>query len=239
MNVNAAFEWKCQPRAEKLLLDFLEECISKNPAIGELQSDLLKTTSTRLFDWIDHFVVGNYPELEQELVEIGFVAQHATPAYRVFHHPGAQFPRLVVKDHPHPLEGVAISVESIDDFLMVRGRMGHIEGSALSGYRRCRISTENEITLWVVERRGDDTMEPTDTDSQLVELYIEAREQWLTRPRSGEDDDEAIILTLQLAEDLVLAMGQNRAAWVVLECERRYWQARNRAVRFKKTGKIV
>lgn len=234
MNINAAFEWKCEPQAEKLLLDVLGQCKAKNPDILKLEEDLLKYTSTRLFDWIDHMSTGNSPKLEKALTEAGFVAQQATPTYRVFHHPRAQLPRLLVRDEEHGVEGVAVSVENIIDYLMVRGLSKHIEGSPFSGYRRCKISTEDDVSLWVVERRGEDTMEPTHSNAQTIELYLEAMEQWLTRPRDRDDDDEGMALTLLLAEDLVLALGQNRAAWLVLECERKYWQARNRAGQIQK-----
>jgi hypothetical protein len=37
-----------------------------------------------------------------------------------------------------------------------------------------------------------------------------------------------------LAEELVLELGENLAAWIVLECEREYWQARNTAGQIQK-----
>lgn len=228
------YNWKCEPEAENLLIELLEQSKGKNPDIGILEHDLLKITSTRLFDWIDHLVTGYSPELENRLNETGFVAQHATPTYRVFHHPRAQLPRLIVKDQPGNVEGVAVSVESIVDYLMVRGLSKYIEGSPYSGYRRCKISTEDDVSLWVIERRGDESMEPVNSNSQTIELYLEATEQWMTRPRDRDDDDEGMALTLQLAEDLVLALGENKAAWIVLECERKYWQSRNRAGQIQK-----
>src|SRR5262245_43187059 len=92
------FQWVCHPKAETLILNYLEECIKENSAIAELQKSLFKHTSTRLFDWVDHVVVNSSPQSEFDLEEAGFVQESATPSTRVFHHPGAKLPRVVVKD---------------------------------------------------------------------------------------------------------------------------------------------
>src|SRR5262245_22368858 len=113
MGQNNPFQWECQPKAEDFILKILDECCRKNPFIAELQENLLKHTSTRLFDWLDHVVVGYSPSLDSTLDEAGFVSDHAAPYYRIFHHPGAQLPRVVVKDHDNPVVGVAIKVDSI------------------------------------------------------------------------------------------------------------------------------
>lgn len=234
MDINAAFQWKCQPQAEALILNALDEACRENAFIAALSQDLLKHTSTRLFDWLDHIVVGNSPSIERELEESGFVSDQATPSYRVFHHPGAQLPRVVVRDHDQPVVGVAMSVESIADFLGVRGLSGWIEGDPFSGYRRCCVSTDNNVSLWVVERRGAQTMEPTFTEDDYLDKYFEAKEKWQTRPRSLEDESEALSRALQVAEEMVMLVGQEMAAWIVLECERHYWQARNMAGQVQK-----
>lgn len=228
------FQWQCQPKAEQVIFRILEESIQANSAIAELQHDLLKHTSTRLFDWLDHVIIGYDPLAEFELEEAGYVAETAGSAYRVFHHPGAQLPRIVVRDNDHPIVGIAVAVESIAAFLMVRGMTGWIEGSPLGGYRRCCVSTDNGISLWVVERRGTLVMEPTYHEEGYVERYHEAVEKWQTRPRHLEDEEESIARTLLLVQDLVSQMGEDLAAWIVLECERAYWQARNTAGQLQK-----
>lgn len=229
MDINAAFQWKCQPQAEALIANALDEACRGNAFIAALSQDLYKHTSTRLFDWLDHIVVGHSPSIENELESSGFISDQATPSYRVFHHPGAQLPRVVVRDHDQPVVGIAVSVESIADFLMVRGLSGWIEGGALSGYRRCCVSTDNNISLWVVERRGAQTMEPIYPDEGYLEKYFEAKEKWQSRPRDLQDEIEALSRSLKIAEEMVLLVGQELAAWIVLECERQYWQARNLA----------
>lgn len=234
VDVNAAFQWKCQPKAEALILNALETACSENTFIASLSHDLLKHTSTRLFDWLDHIVMSHSDALEKELESSGFISDQATPTYRVYHHPGAQLPRVVVCDDCESTLDIAISVESIADFLMVRGLSGIIEGSPFSGYRRCYVSTDNNTSLLVVERRGAETMEPIDADADYLNRYLAAKEKWQTRPRDLVEEDEIFVRTLVLAEEMVQMIGQETAAWVVLECERQYWQSRNTAGQIQK-----
>jgi len=234
METNAAFQWKCQPQAEFLIENFLNEACRQNRFVDTLSQDLKKHTSTRLFDWLDHIVLGYTPSLEKNLVDSGFVSDMTTSTYRVFHHPGAQLPRIVVLDKSLPLVGIAVSVDSIADFLMVRGIAGVIEGSSLSAYRRCCVSSENEISLWVVERRGALTMEPISNNDGYLAKYFKAKEKWQTRPRDFIDEEEGMNQTLKLAEEIVLLFGKDFAASLILQCEREYWQARNMAGQMQK-----
>jgi hypothetical protein len=234
MTVSTQFKWVCQPKAEALLTHILEECCNANPFIAALSQDLLTQTSTRLFDWLDHVVVGYSPELESLLSSTGFVSNSTTATYHVFHHPGAQLPRIIMRDDAQPIVGIAVAVDSIANFLMVRGMGGAVEGTFLSNYRRCCVSSEQGVSLWVVERRGSQTMEPVYTDENVVKHYLEASEKWRTRPRNLDDEEEAMSHTLALAEQLITLVGKNLAAWIILEVERDYWQSRNTAGQLQK-----
>jgi len=85
-----------------------------------------------------------------------------------------------------------------------------------------------------VERRATHTMEPTYREEGFVDKYLEAVEKWQCRSRHPEDEEEALQQTLLLAEELVEALGKDLAAWIVLEVERKYWQARNTAGQIQK-----
>lgn len=233
-NINAQFQWECHPKSETILLRLLDECCQANPFIAKLRDELLTETSTRLFDWVDHLVIGHRPDLEKELEEDGYVSEAATASYRILHHPRAQLPRVVMMDRMPSPRGVAVTVDRIADFLMVRGMAGKIEGTPFSMYRRCNVSTDNGVSLWVVERRGTHTMEPTHTSSEDIEKYFFAAELWKTRPRAMEDGDEAMSYTLNVAGQLIELVGETMAAWIVLECEREYWQTHNTAGQVQK-----
>lgn len=232
--VNAAFQWKCQPEAEHLLIDILEQAKQLNPFIDHFEKELHAHTSTRLFDWIDHMAVGYSEEMENKLVETGFIAEQATPKYRVFHHPGAQLPRLILKDQTFNAIDIAVSVDSISDFLMTQRIVAEIEGAPFSSYRRSQVSVENEASLWVIERRGSLTMEPTYPMGNYLETYFYAKEKWKTRARALKDEDQAMENALAIAQEIILRLGEDRAAALILECEREYWQSRNLAGQLQK-----
>jgi len=235
MEYNSAFQWKCHPKAEDIVYRILAEANQRSPFIATLAHDLEKRTSTRLFDWLDHVAVNHTPEIEKKLHESGYIYDIATATYRVFRHPGAQLPAIVLNDvHVESAIDIAITVDSIADFLMVKNTTAHIEGSPLSGYRRCCASVENDVSLWVIERRGVLVMEPTYEDEGYTEKYIEAQESWKSRPRNLEEDDEAILEAIFIAQGIVSMVGQNLAACIVLGCEREYWQTKNLAGQIQK-----
>lgn len=232
--LNTDFQWTCQPDAEKVLLDFVDRAKNSNLLITNLEEELQKHTSTRLFDWIDHVTVGYKEELENVLVNTGFIAEQATATCRVFYHPRAQLPRIVLKDREFTGVDIAISVDSISDFLMVRALSLPIEGTPFSPYRRCCVSIENESSLWVIERRGSLTMEPTDVPSDYLKNYFYAKERWETRPRDLEDEGQSMEITLTIAQEVINLLGEDLAASLILACEREYWEARNTAGQIQK-----
>jgi hypothetical protein len=234
MAVEQNFTWQCQPKAEALILKLLEFCSQANSTINALQNDLLKHTSTRLFDWLDHVSTSYSTTMEQQLFECGFTAQHAAPSYRVFHHLQAQLPRVVLHDNVHSSTGIAVNVDSIADFLMARGMAGWIEGGILSPFRRCCICTDNEASLWVIERRGTESVEPAYPDERYLERIHEAREKWQSRPRVLEDEGDALKHTLTLAGEIVGLLGEDLAASIILDVERCYWQVHNTAGQLQK-----
>ncbi len=227
--------WECQPKAENLVLSVLNEGMRLNPFIKDLSTDLEKHTSTRLFDWLDHVSVTHSDTFEKDLEESGFVLEETYSTSRVYHHPGAKLPRIVVKDASSlPIIDIAVSVESIADFLNVRGIYALIEGTLLSGYRKATVITENEVSLIVVERRGTLTMQPVILDAAAEEKYRLAEEKWMTRPRAMQDEAESMHHTLKIAEEIIHMVGADLAAWIVLTVERKYWQAKNMAGQLQK-----
>jgi hypothetical protein len=219
--------WQCHPDAERLIEQILDKCCSDNEDLAHLKGELHRYTSTRLFDWIDHVYIGSSPEMDHELRKCGFEQEQTRASYRVFFHPGAQLPRIVVFNEMQARHDVAVLVESIADFLCVRGLSKPIEGAPLSAFRSCMISSRNRTTFWVVERRGTLSIEPAYPPKEDLDHVVKAMELWQTRPRNMEDEDQCMNLTIELAQNLVSLVGQDMAASIVLECERKYWQSRN------------
>ena len=234
MTTHTKYQWECQPKAEAFVLDILKKTTEKNPTISRLETDLFQKTSTRLFDWLDHVIIGPSLGAEQQLEDCGFVVQTVTLDYRVYHHPGAQLPKVVVKEQGEEIQGIGVSVDSIADFLMCRGVEAKIEGSLYSPYRRCCFNPQEDTKLWIIERRGTLSLEPIVESQEALEKYLIAQELWEKRPRSLEDEEMAMHLTLLLAQELVELVGRDKAAWIVLEIERKYWQTRNAAGQIQK-----
>jgi hypothetical protein len=234
MNLNAAFQWECQPQAENLVLSLVKQACQSSPTLSQLEQDLLRQTSTRLFDWVDHVAVPHSDAFLQQLQAVGFVKQgEGVPS--VFAHPGAQLPRVVLEPSSAIEVGLAVTVDSIADFLMVHGGSQQpIEGALFGDFRRCQISVEKQMALWVIERRGTLSLQPTRETPQQLHVYRQALEKWMTRPRAEDNEDQAMQQTIELTRELIQLVGQQRAAWTVLEGERRYWQARNRAGQIQK-----
>ena len=228
MTIHAPFQWERQPLAEKVILTLLERACASSASIANLSEALLKQTNTRLFDWLDHVTILESAEMHAKLQEVGFTRQESGK-HPVYYHPGAQLPRLVLHTSKESALGLAVSVDSIDDFLMVRGEHRSIEGSRFGNFRRCLFSLEKGIALWIVERRGAWTIQPLQEKAGVLETYGDALEKWMTRPRPLNHEDQAMEETLRLTKALIQEVGQDRAAWTVLEGERRYWQARNTA----------
>lgn len=226
--MKSPFLWECQPKAEALILKILDRVCKENTFTNDLQKELLIHTNTRLFDWLDYVVTNSYEGLE----ESGFEILKVAADYRVYYHPGAQLPKVVVQEHGGL--GLAMKVDSIGDFLLVRGISGEIEGAPLSGFLRCLISNEHNTSLWVVERRGTQTLEPTYPSGNDLEQYFFAKEKWESRPRALNNEEAAMAQTIAIGEEIVALVGENMAAWIILECERRYWQSRNRAGQLQK-----
>lgn len=215
-SLNSQFQWECQPKAERFLLTLLDQALAANSALAHLKEELLRETSTNLFDWIDH--IATHVSLDH-LSALGFQEESGS-----YFHLGAQLPFLV-----GGFPEIAVTVESIADFLMVRGLSREIEGDPLSSFRRALISEEGGWRFSVVERRAGRSIAPSTPKESYQNEYLRALEAWKSRPREGTDEEKEIAFAMRLAKELVSELGEPLAATVVLEAERAFWQAKNRA----------
>lgn len=213
--INAEFHWKTEPEAEKLVLDAIEKALA-NPFLKKLQEDL-KIAGTSLLDWTDHVIVKDADPLKTGYTKL---------TQNVYRHPRAKLPDVVLGKRT----GIALSVDSIADFLMVHSLSLPIQGAILSPYRSCLVSQENNIDVFVIERRGAIGIEPSQEKKEVLEL----KEKWKTRPRSY-DSEKDLDVAIKLAEELVKKLSRDYAACLVLECEREYWQIKNTAAAVQKS----
>ncbi len=227
MSEEHPFHWEREEEAEALLLNLVESACAKNSFIQQLSKDLEEKTSTRLFDWLDHISLPKNHPLEEKSRKKGFVPFSSGEGWEALHHPGAQLPKIVFQDKKEI--DLAVNVESIALFLLVRGLDREIEGSVFTPFRRSCICQESNVSLSVVERRGTRSMEPLPWKERDLYHYWKAKELWWTRPRYSEDTVSLMKQTQTIADHLVALVGHDSAAHLILEGEREYWQQRNRA----------
>ncbi len=234
MEQKEGFYWEQHAEAEKACLDLLAECKGKNITLARFEERLIRQTSSRLLDWVDHFHLHDSKRVREKLVGLGFIKQPDI-RHEALYHPGANLPRIVLDENSGPESGVALRVESIADFLQVNGFQAEIEGEPFNPYRRALVGEENKVAFWAVERRGSGGYEPVCLQNAYLRTYLECLEEWKNRPRSGEDEDRIFEDTFQIADRLVTKLGQHLAAHVVCEAERTYWLSRNFAGRVQLT----
>jgi hypothetical protein len=90
------------------------------------------------------------------------------------------------------------------------------------------------MSLWTIERKGTEKVDPTYTEDNFLEKYIVCKEKWKTRPRCIDDEDEAMQRTILVAQEIIELIGVNEAAALILDVERAYWQSKNSAGQIQK-----
>ncbi len=212
--------------AKQLILRHLEAYTEANGALAKLERRLKEETDTALIDWVDHLCLADHGRLSPELEAAGFKKGESDPHFDHFMCEG--FPHVLVYDADHfHLRGVAIRVDGISDYLMVRGISSAIEGAPLGDYRKVAVASEGGVALWVVERRGRFTLEPSARKAGGPERVMRARELCRSRPRVWEDRAAALKQARNRAEQMVELVGKPVAASLFLEAERDYWQSRS------------
>jgi hypothetical protein len=228
-------DWLRHPEAETYVNERLATFEAAMPAAQALAAALMARTGSRLVDWVDHLVLGDGDAPRGQLADLGFEPEGvpAEPGDRVYYHPGAILPRIVLRTgegaEPGSPVAVAIQVEDISHFLMAHQVTAPIEGTLVSPYRRAKVWQADGRGLLVVERRGHAGFIPVETPSDYAQRYLHAFERWATRPRLFADTQPGMEETLRLARWLVSEMGTDAGAWIAFAAERARWQGRNRA----------
>jgi hypothetical protein len=232
--------WLRYPKADAYVSGLLENYLSDMPPARLLAADVLARTGSRLADWLDHVVLVDGDQPRGELSDLGFKLRDvpSDPGDAVYHHPGALFPRILLRAGtgaaPGHVVAAAIQVEDVSRFLMTHRIAVAIEGTSLSPYRRARVWHSDGRQLLAVERRGDEGFVPQEMPPDYPRRYLDASERWATRPREFDDERSGMEHTLDLARSLVGEMGRDKAAWIAFAVERAFWQHRNRAGQVQK-----
>jgi len=242
MTEQSTASWIRYPEAEGYVAMLVDHSIDVMPQVRALATNLLESTGNQLIDWLDHLILAGGDRPLGQLGDLGFEPEGvpADPGDTVYYHPGAIFPRIVLRSEsgtePGTVLAAAVQVEDILSFQMTHHLSAPIEGSPLSPYRRARIWQDGGRELLIVERRGHSGFVPTEMPSDYPLRYLRAFEQWATRPRTLEDERQGMDKTLGLARSLASEIGTDTAAWIAFAAEREHWQRRNRAGQIQKAA---
>jgi hypothetical protein len=245
----AQFAWKRWPATESFLASRYAELIQENAWAKEFTDKLKDVTGTLLEDWVDHVRINGKRVPHDVLRELGYKprrGEDVAPPQRVYVHPGADLPKLLVDPNASPdapiCLGVAIRAESLPAFLAANRIQAPIHGHALGPYRECLVAPAT-IPLLVIERRGYDGFETFPSSlgragamtPQRARNVLEAKEIWQTRRRFWDGDEAAgFDHADDAARRMIELVGRDLACELAFEVERDYWQARNQAARAQK-----
>lgn len=246
---DSPFAWKRWPQTERFLADRYAELVQENAWAKDFTQRLKDHTGTRLEDWVDHVRLNGARVPHDLLRELGYKprrGEDAAPPRRVYTHPGADLPKLLVDptasaEAPACL-GVAIRVDHLAAFLTANRLDAPIHGHPLGPYREC-IAAQAAVPFLVIERRGYDGFEAFPSSlgraglltPQRARNILEAKEIWQTRKRFWDGDDAAGFGHAEVrVRQMIDLVGRDMACELVFEVEREYWQARNRAAQAQK-----
>lgn len=226
--------WQLWPETEAALERWTDALLSALPPAGDFVRELEQTTSTRAFDWLDHITLAGNENAERTLQELGFEREdvQAPQSALAFHHPDAQFPRVLLHRHdanePTPI-ALSLKCDRVADVLLANGLDRPIRGARRGPFREATLFEEAGRALRVTERCGYRGYVPLPFTADNVERYEAAQEMWRTRGRFFDDEAEGMQAALNTAHRMVELVGADAAAWLAFEVERDYWQRHNRA----------
>ena len=94
-----AFAWRRWPEADQFLGARYAELLSHNAWASDFVTRLQSQTGTTLPDWVDHVQINGGRISHDVLRELGFKprrGEDSSPTRRVYTHPGADLPKVVV-----------------------------------------------------------------------------------------------------------------------------------------------
>jgi len=234
-------EWQFYPETEKFILKSVNELVGKIPELNQLKKEMAVMTATSLIDWVDHIVISDGNEIRNKMDELGFLGEEVPVESEelVYYHPGAVFPRILLKKDKRIAPGgvitIAVRMDKICEFLLVHRENTEIEGTPLSPYRRAKIRGSKGKYFLVVERRGHRGFVPVEMKKGYIKQYLDIYVKWALRERNFDKVKDGMKYTLDLVRSIVEDVGRDTAAHIIFDVERKFWQQRNKAVWIQKS----
>ena len=222
--------WVVQPAADALVHRLVADALDRCPDGARLADRLLQGAGIRLTDLLDHIVVADSIALRDESIDAGFVISGEAPPTAT--HGGGIFPDIVLR--PAPGTSLAISVESVPDFIFAHGLIAQIDGVCGGTYRRARVYVGNEADIWVVERHGQAGFALPVHSVGALSAAAAHLGSFRVRQRLFDDPADGFDHTERLIRRAIRDLGTHWACALFLRAERDYWEARNGAARVQK-----
>jgi hypothetical protein len=226
------FDWGLCPAAadfaQTLVADFLEHHRFAKGLAGRM----LKETSTRFSDWIDHAVLPAADFSARDLEALGFEEDETpkTPdGERSFRHRGScLFPLLL---SPEGRIEIALKPEELEPIISRLRLEAAIAGKSWAPYRRAVLGAEGRHVLSAVARRG--TGDFVSHDCGDGKDYAAVLSQLSGRKRDFGSDEEGMQQTCLLLKSAAGSLKRERLCDAFFRSERIHWQSRNRAGRLQ------
>jgi len=174
------FDWGLFADAESFLRTSLNGLLGRNSAAERVAFEIQRGTSTSIFDWVDHLALPAEKVDTDELVKMGFEEQKKISGDEaVFRVQGSTLFPLILKSGRG--SEVVLAVEDIENFRKVIGKEKGVQGLANSSFRELALSSENDFTFSILERRGSSGYMIENSDD--IVSYVEALNALESRER--------------------------------------------------------
>jgi hypothetical protein len=188
------FDWPVAYEAELLLRTHVEAFLARNSVARVLASRMLAETGTDFYEWVDHFSAGG--EYVAELLRLGFAEDDviAAAGTKVFHHPRAMMPRVLVTQ-AGTVDGAPASLtiqpESVVDFAARNNVQAEVRGTFGARLRQIDVASENGACFRAVERLAERGFQIEPTLAVPASSLQLVQELWRMRRRDFDDDAAA------------------------------------------------
>jgi hypothetical protein len=220
----AVAHWERQETAQSVYLDTIDRLLEACPQARSFAQRLLHDTAIRLIDIVDHLI------LADEAMVFGLAQAGWRQDGGVFRNAAGHFPPVLRGGR----SAIMIRVESIDQFIRVRGLAVTPQGAPFSPLRQAVAFESAQAALGVVERNGATgfAVEEIGPDSiRQGRLFLNA---FRARRRHFDTVEQGLTAVETLVDQAVSAIGPHRACAFWLMAERDNWMRRCAAGRLQK-----
>jgi hypothetical protein len=230
------FTWEVQPAAAQWVADTIAALSKRNAAVERLGHMLHEHTGTRLVDWVDHLaLVDESGALDDQLLDIKYELE-SNGNGNVWRHPLGMFPPVVVNAGR---VGIGIRCESVDDCLaalpqalgLPQPRTAEVTGARGGPFRQAKLTEENGVSLWIVERHGHEGFAAADVDKDQIDAAARHLNAFRNRNRNTPTIEEGFEDASNRFAAAANNLGRGWACDLFFQAEREYWQSRNSAAR--------